>query len=67
MFESMWGSAGDFNWNMRATLVANTVHVPDTWGGWRVHALQATAGACIGSAEHAAKIDAMIEHAIRAT
>jgi hypothetical protein len=67
MFESMWGSVGDFNWTMRATLVANTVHVPDTWGGWRIHPIQATAGACVGSAEHAAKIDAMIEHAIRAT
>ena len=27
MFESRWGSVGDFNWDMRAGLVANTVHV----------------------------------------
>jgi hypothetical protein len=63
-FESTWGSVGDFNWSMRAGLVANTVHVPDTWGGWRVHGSQATAGIKFGSAEHACKIDEMIEHAI---
>lgn len=63
-FESTWGSVGDFNWSMRAGLVANTVHVPDTWGGWRVHADQATAGIKLGSAEHARKIDEMIDHAI---
>ncbi len=63
-FESTWQSLGDFNWNMRAGLVANTVHVPDTWGGWRIHRSQATAGAGIGSADHARRIDEMIEHAI---
>jgi glycosyltransferase involved in cell wall biosynthesis len=63
-FESRWGPVGDFNWNMRATLVADTVHVPDTWGGWRVHSTQATAGAAIGSPEHFRKVDDMIEHAI---
>jgi hypothetical protein len=63
-FESTWGSIGDFNWSMRAGLVANTLHVPDTWGGWRVHSTQATAGIKFDSAEHAGKIDEMIEHAI---
>jgi Glycosyl transferase family 2 len=64
-FESRWGSVGDFNWSMRAALVANTVHVPDTWGGWRVHGSQATAGIGFGSSEQAGKIDDMIEHAIQ--
>jgi glycosyltransferase involved in cell wall biosynthesis len=64
MFESTWGSVGDFNWDMRAGLVANTVHVPHTWGGWRIHASQATANAGVGSEEHARKIDAMIDHAV---
>jgi GT2 family glycosyltransferase len=63
-FESTWGSVGDFDWSMRAGLVANTVHVPDTWGGWRVHGGQATAGVRLGSDEHARRIDAMIEHAV---
>jgi hypothetical protein len=63
-FESTWGSIGDFNWAMRAGLVANTVHVPDTWGGWRVHSGQATAGVDMDSVEHARRIDSMIDDAI---
>lgn len=58
---SDWGSLGDFHWNLRAGLAASTVHVPDTWGGWRMHPAQATAGAQIGSPAHQAKIDAMID------
>ena len=64
LFEARWGSVGDFNWGMRAGLVASTVHVPDTWGGWRIHANQATAGAAIGSPEHSKTIDGMIENAL---
>ena len=63
-FESTWGSVGDFNWSMRAGLVANTVHVPDTWGGWRVHSSQATAGVNLESAQHAQRITSMIDDAI---
>ena len=63
-FKSQWGSVGDYNWNMRAGLVANTIHVPDTWGGWRVHASQATAGVALRSLEHSRKIEGMIEDAI---
>lgn len=63
-FTSTWGSVGDFNWSMRAGLVANVVHVPDTWGGWRLHTSQATAAVKMESAEHATSIDAMIDDAI---
>ena len=42
LFTSKWGSVGDFNWEMKAGLVANTVHVPDTWATWRRRAGQAT-------------------------
>jgi hypothetical protein len=49
---------------MRAGLAAHTVHVPDTWGGWRVHAAQATAGVGLTSIEHAARVDAMIRDAV---
>jgi hypothetical protein len=63
-FESRWGSVGDFAWAMRAGLVADVVHVPDTWGGWRIHLGQATADAALGSAEHSGRIDAMIDDAI---
>jgi len=66
LFSSAWGSVGDFNWNMRAGLIANTIHVPDTWGGWRCHPGQATAAAALQSDGHFSKIDGMIDHAIDA-
>jgi hypothetical protein len=44
--------------------VSGTVHVPDTWGGWRIHPEQATAVASMASSEHAARVDSMIEHAV---
>lgn len=66
-FESRWGSVGDFNWNMRASLVANTIHVPDTWGGWRVHPGQATQTSTLETDQHRHKIEEMIDHAIAST
>ena len=60
LFETEWGSVGDFNWDMRAGLVANTLHVPHTWGGWRVHASQATAQVAFSSRQHEEKLDDMI-------
>jgi glycosyltransferase involved in cell wall biosynthesis len=67
LFESRWGSVGDFNWHMRAGLVANSVYVPDTWGGWRIHRGQVTSQVDYFSIEHEGKIQAMIEHAIQST
>ena len=51
---------------MRAGLVANTVHVPDTWGGWRIHPSQATDRSGFNSPEHLCKIEDMIENACAA-
>ena len=45
-FEARWGSVSDFNWYMRVGLVADIVHVPDTWATWRVHPKQATDFGC---------------------
>jgi hypothetical protein len=64
LFESKWGSLGDFHWGMRVSLVANTIHVPDTWGGWRQHAAQATHHAGLGTDEHRQKIEEMIADAL---
>ncbi len=63
-YQTDWGSLGDFHWNLRAGLAASAVHVPDTWGGWRMHGNQATAGVRLGSAAHQAKIDSMIDDVI---
>jgi hypothetical protein len=61
LYKADWGSVGDFHWNLRAALAASTVHVPDTWGGWRMHPSQATAGVNLNSPQHQKKIDTMIE------
>lgn len=58
-FESRWGSVGDINWDMKAGLVANTVHVPDTWASFRRHPAQATASVQFASEEHARKVEEM--------
>ena len=65
-FQPTWGSVGDFNWAMRAGLVAHTVHVPDTWGGWRVHRAQATAAVAFGDGRHAQQVERMIDDAVAA-
>jgi glycosyl transferase family 2 len=65
LFDGRWGSVGDFHWYMKASLIANTVHVPDTWCGWRQHPGQATANAGCGTPEHRQKIEEMIDDAIR--
>jgi glycosyltransferase involved in cell wall biosynthesis len=64
-FESRWGSVSDFQWYMRVGLVANIVHVPDTWATWRVHPKQATDFAGLRTAEHEQKVDEMIDDALR--
>jgi glycosyltransferase involved in cell wall biosynthesis len=63
-FSARWGSVGDFHWGMRAGLVANTIHVPDTWGGFRVHSNQATAAVRVYSQDHYCNIEEMVEDAI---
>jgi glycosyltransferase involved in cell wall biosynthesis len=42
LFRSDWGSRGDFEWGMRAGLVCNTLHFPETLATWRKHKNQAT-------------------------
>lgn len=64
MFNGRWGSIGDLNWDMKAGLVTNTVHVPDTWASFRVHATQATSAVDTTSAEYARKLQEMFEDAI---
>jgi glycosyltransferase involved in cell wall biosynthesis len=65
-FLSDWGSVGDFNWEMRAGLLASTVHVPDTWASLRVHPAQVSASVDPFGPEWAREIDAMIEDAVAA-
>lgn len=64
LYRADWGSVGDLHWNMKAGLAASAVHVPDTWGGWRMHDSQATASVLFGSQEHDRKIETMIADAL---
>lgn len=66
-FPSRWGSMSDFNWEMRASLTANTVHVPETWASWRLHSGQATATINPDSTERERKVDEMIQDAMQAS
>lgn len=43
LFPTNRGSIGDFQWVMKATLLYDSIYVPDTWAGWRQHDKQATA------------------------
>jgi glycosyltransferase involved in cell wall biosynthesis len=63
-FDDRWGSIGDFHWGMRAGLVTNTVHVPHTWGGWRLHDMQATRTTGLDPSGHRTKIEEMIDDAL---
>jgi glycosyltransferase involved in cell wall biosynthesis len=63
-FKANWGSIGDLYWDMKAGLVANTIHVPDTWASWRVYSTQQTASINFFSADHARKVGEMIGAAV---
>ncbi len=41
-FETCWGAMGDFEWEMRASLLYNTVYIPEYLATWRKHSAQAT-------------------------
>ncbi len=41
-FKTGWGSIADFEWGMRASLLYNTVYIPEALATWRKHSHQAT-------------------------
>jgi glycosyltransferase involved in cell wall biosynthesis len=63
-FDPRWGPMGDRNWEMKAGLVANTIHVPDTWATWRTYPTQASSGMSVLSADYARNIEEMILDAV---
>jgi glycosyltransferase involved in cell wall biosynthesis len=42
LFKSEFGSSGDFEWGLRASLVCNTIHIPEYLATWRVYPEQLT-------------------------
>jgi len=63
-FSDRWGSVSDFNWEMKAGLLANTVHVPDPWATWRIHPKQLTSMLDLNSLDLFRKFEEMIDDAI---
>jgi glycosyltransferase involved in cell wall biosynthesis len=37
LYRTKWGSIADFEWGMRASLLYDTVHIPDCLATWRQH------------------------------
>jgi glycosyltransferase involved in cell wall biosynthesis len=63
-FDTRWGPMGDRNWEMKAGLVANTVHVPETWATWRIYPTHASAAITCHSPEYCRNIEEMIADAV---
>lgn len=63
-FETKWGAVGDFEWGMRAGLVCNILHIPETLATWRRHSGQATQEQFIASSAHKAQLCRMIKSAL---
>lgn len=66
LFLTGYGSTADFEWEMRASLVADTIHIPEYLATWRVHRAQGTDRNFLESANHYRYLLEMIEHAFKA-
>ncbi len=63
LFRSDWGSVGDFEWEMRASLVSNTIHIPEYLASWRLHTAQATGNT--STANNSKKFIEMVGEAVQ--
>ncbi|MDQ1352851.1 MAG: hypothetical protein QG657_3157 [Acidobacteriota bacterium] len=66
LFLTNFGSIADFEWGMRASLLANTVHIPQYLATWRVHRDQGTNIEFLNTSEYRTKLLEMMEHAFTA-
>ena len=60
-FSTSYQSFGDFHWLFNVTLKRNTIHVPGTWGGFRVHPAQATASAIANENDASLRFQRILE------
>jgi glycosyltransferase involved in cell wall biosynthesis len=65
LFMTDCGSIADFEWGMRASLLADTIHIPAYLATWRVHGGQETDLAFLRSAECALRLAALVGRAFR--
>jgi len=65
LFEAQWGSAGDLAWQMRATLFASTVYIPEALATWRIHGEQASSGRVLQEAKRSGMFVAMTDEFLK--
>ncbi len=65
VFRTDYGSIADFEWGMRASLVTDTIHVPECLATWRVHQAQGTDLAFMRSADFRRQLLELVDHALR--
>jgi GT2 family glycosyltransferase len=63
LFLTNYGSIADFEWEMRASLVANTIHIPAYLATWRVHHSQGTDQDFLHSSKYRTQLLKLIDHA----
>jgi hypothetical protein len=63
LFLTNFGSLADFEWEIRASLLANTVHIPKYLATWRVHQDQGTNIEFLNTSGYRTKLLEMMEHA----
>ena len=66
LFPTRFGPAADFEWGMRASLLASTVHVPHYLAAWRVHGKQNTDTGRLDAASQKRLFVKMVRHAFLA-
>lgn len=64
LFLENYGAPADYEWGMRATLIADTVHVPQYLATWRYHSKQATSENAANIAKASGKFIKMANHAL---
>lgn len=64
-FSTNFGGVADYEWVMRATMIANTLHIPEYLATWRLHENQVTVDDSINIAKASGKFIRMANHAIK--
>lgn len=65
LFLENYGAQADYEWVMRATLIADTVHVPQYLATWRFHSNQATSENATDRAKASGQFLKMAGHALQ--
>jgi glycosyltransferase involved in cell wall biosynthesis len=65
LFLTNFGSIADYEWVMRATFVANTIHIPEYLATWRFHSDQVTNSDAITRAKASGQFLKMANHAMK--